>query len=82
MASLTSNVVQDALTWLEENQDTPIETLKFAGEQAKSLSSAGGNDYDGDEKPEVPGTAASIKCSDCGKLFSSAERAQYHATRT
>lgn len=76
------NTVQDALTWLDENQDTPLETLKAASEQVNSSTPAGGNDYDGDEKPEIPGTAASIKCSDCGKLFSSAERAQYHATRT
>ncbi|KAH0613188.1 uncharacterized protein H6S33_009568 [Morchella sextelata] len=76
--------LQDALTWLDQNQDIPLETLRAATEQAGSSSSApeDGNDYDGDEKSEIPGTAASMKCSDCGKLFSSAERAQYHATRT
>ncbi|KAL0638507.1 hypothetical protein Q9L58_002443 [Maublancomyces gigas] len=75
--------LQDALTWLEENQDTPIETLKTTEPTSLTSSTVGGaNDYDGDEKPEIPGTAASIKCSDCGKLFSNADRAQYHATRT
>ncbi|RPA90067.1 hypothetical protein L873DRAFT_1821772, partial [Choiromyces venosus 120613-1] len=80
--------LQDALTWLEKNEGTPIEQLKGSGDQPLDSGSSsvptgsGGDDYDGDEKPEIPGTAASIKCSECGKLFSDAVRAEYHATRT
>ncbi|KAL7268161.1 hypothetical protein RUND412_009230 [Rhizina undulata] len=77
--------LQDALTWLEETQDKPIEELE--GPAQPSTAVAGGTEETGDDaydddKPEIPGTAASLKCTDCGKLFSSPERAQYHATRT
>ncbi|KAG0637658.1 ubiquitin-related domain-containing protein [Tuber brumale] len=80
--------LQDALTWLEKNEETPIEQLKGSTDQLFDHGSSsvptgnGGDDYDGDEKPEIPGTAASIKCSECGKLFSDSVRAEYHATRT
>ena len=86
--SLTSTVVQDALTWLEKNEETPMEQLKGSDDRPLNPGSSsvpvgsGGDEYDGDEKPEIPGTAASIKCSECGKLFSDAVRAEYHATRT
>jgi len=80
--------LQDALTWLEKNEETSIEQLRGPADQPLNSGSSsvaagsGGDDYDGDEKPEIPGTAASIKCSECGKLFSDAVRAEYHATRT
>lgn len=80
--------LQDALTWLEKNEETPMEQLKGSDDQPLNPGSSsvptgsGGDEYDGDEKPEIPGTAASIKCSECGKLFSDAVRAEYHATRT
>ncbi|PWW75309.1 hypothetical protein C7212DRAFT_281028 [Tuber magnatum] len=80
--------LQDALTWLEKSEETSIEQLKGSADQPLNPGSpsiptgSGGDDYDGDEKPEIPGTAASIKCSECGKLFSDAVRAEYHATRT
>lgn len=65
-----------------------MEQLKGSDDQPLNPGSSsvpagsGGDEYDGDEKPEIPGTAASIKCSECGKLFSDAVRAEYHATRT
>jgi len=43
---------------------------------------SGGDECNGDEKPEIPGTAASTKRSESGKLFSDAARAEYHATIT
>ena len=77
--------VQDALTWLDKNADKSVEELTASGaseqpaEDAEASSS--GLDADGDQA-ETTGTAASLKCTDCGKLFSSPARAEYHATRT
>ncbi|KAF8252896.1 hypothetical protein K440DRAFT_680754 [Wilcoxina mikolae CBS 423.85] len=78
--------LQDAIEWLDKNQDKPIEELDGSAstEQAlgaASASTSGSLDADGD-RAETTGTAASLKCMDCGKLFSSPERAEFHATRT
>ncbi|KAI5812598.1 ubiquitin-related domain-containing protein [Pyronema omphalodes] len=77
--------LHDAIEWLDKNSETPIEQLK-GGATASSSSAAPAGDSeelnaDGDIA-EVTGTAASLKCSDCGALFSSADRAQFHAART
>jgi hypothetical protein len=87
LAMTKAKGLHDALEWLDKNQDRPIEELRgsySSGEQAIAGSSAhasGGLDTDGD-KEETTGTAASLKCLDCGKLFSTPARAEFHATRT
>ena len=48
---------------------------------AAAAASSGTKDADGDQVEEE-GAAASLKCTDCGKLFSSPEKAQWHASRT
>jgi hypothetical protein len=75
--------VQDAIEWLDKNQEKSLDEIRgsSSGEQAVGSSSSSGLDADGDQA-ETTGTAASLKCTDCGKLFSSPERAQFHATRT
>jgi len=77
--------VQDAIEWLDKNSSKSLDELT-SSTPAQALgsapsSSSGDLDADGD-RAEASGTAASLKCSDCGKLFSSPERAQFHATRT
>jgi hypothetical protein len=79
--------VQDALEWLDKTQNVPIDELNDAGSAGQQIvdtpssSSGGAFDADGD-KAETTGAAASLKCMDCGKLFSSPERAEFHASRT
>jgi len=84
-AERSTLAVQDAIEWLDKNSSKPLEELTSTT-PAQALggaaaASAGDLDADGD-RVEASGTAASLKCTDCGKLFSSPERAQFHATRT
>jgi len=78
--------LQDALEWLDKTQNVPIDELNDTGSPGQQTvdtpsSSGGALDADGD-KAETTGAAASLKCTDCGKLFSSPERAEFHASRT
>jgi hypothetical protein len=70
---LTPTPVQQALTWLEENQDKPLEELQ-AGQAADEEQST----------PSVPSgeTAMSLVCNECGKKFRTHDQASFHASKT
>lgn len=76
MLTLTS--VQQALTWLEETQDKPLEELQAAAQTAAPAA-------EGEEgAPSIPeGTAAhSLVCNECGKKFRNHDQASFHASKT
>lgn len=67
--------LQDALTWLESNQDTNIEELEAT---TRDLTAT-------DPKDSVEASAAeakSYRCNDCGKLLKNWDAVQFHAERT
>jgi hypothetical protein len=68
------------LTWLESNESKTLEELQQAESSKSATAGASGEVGEDGEQTELPGTAASLKCSDCGKLFSTPERAQFHAS--
>lgn len=76
--------MQGALEWLENNQDKPLEELVAA-----SSANAAGDD-DADDADEVKaniealesGSAKSLVCNDCGKLFKNQDLASFHASKT
>lgn len=75
--------LQDAIEWLDQNQDKPLDELRGGSSTSSSNEQATGGRLDADgDQAEATGTSASLKCTDCGKLFSTPERAQFHATRT
>ncbi|KAI5784555.1 ubiquitin-related domain-containing protein [Geopyxis carbonaria] len=80
LAADRTNGLQDAIDWLDKNQERSLQEIESEGGLDKPLTEKG-QDEDGD-KVEEAGTAASLKCTDCGKLFSSPERAQFHAARS
>jgi len=69
--------VQQALTWLEETQDKPLEEL-----QAAQASAAADEDEEGG--PSIPSgeTAQSLVCNECGKKFRNHDQASFHASKT
>ncbi|KAK3307899.1 ubiquitin-related domain-containing protein, partial [Chaetomium strumarium] len=73
--------LQQALTWLEENQDKPLEEL-----QASQASAATAGEGEGDEEgaPSIPSgvTAQSLVCNECGKKFRNHDQASFHASKT
>jgi DNA repair exonuclease SbcCD ATPase subunit len=73
--------VQGALTWLEENQDKPLEELQA---QASNASAEDDDQDEGAPKiPDVDGqNAKSLVCNECGKRFKNQALAEYHATKT
>lgn len=75
-AILTANAVQQALNWLEENQDKPLEELQA------SQAAAGG--AEGEAGPSMPTgeTAMSLVCNECGKKFRNHDQASFHASKT
>lgn len=79
-ARLTSPIVQDAIQWMEDNQDKSVESLtQVSG--AKTEGKLSTSDAPEDEE-DVPASAASLRCADCGKLFRNAQQAEYHAIKT
>ncbi|KAL2021797.1 hypothetical protein VTK56DRAFT_6571 [Thermocarpiscus australiensis] len=68
--------LQQALNWLEENQDKPLDEL-----QGGQTSSGGGEQS---ASPSVPGgeTAHSLVCNECGKRFRNHDQASFHASKT
>ena len=65
--------MQDAIDWLDKNQDTPLEDIKStatdtAEEEAPALQA-------GEE-------ARSLVCNECGKKFRGTSQAEWHATKT
>ncbi|KAF3353644.1 hypothetical protein VdG1_08311 [Verticillium dahliae VDG1] len=84
LAVKKSGGLQGALEWLENNQDKPLEELVAA-----SSANAAGDD-DADDADEVKaniealesGSAKSLVCNDCGKLFKNQDLASLHASKT
>ena len=74
LASKATGSLQDAIDWLEKNQDTPIDELQAAQTSASTS----------DEPPALqPGEEAhSLVCEDCGKKFRSTAQAEWHASKT
>lgn len=77
--------LQDAITWLDKNSETSIDELeaKFGGSSsgaAKKADAADGEEEEEDQA-KLAQDAKSLKCTDCGKLFSTPERAQFHAIK-
>lgn len=84
----------DAITWLGDNEDVPIEELEAtegggSGEAATpaAMGPSGeedpfGEQGEGDGRSAVGPEAKSLKCSDCGKLFNTNLKAEFHASRT
>ncbi|SPN97518.1 related to chicken h-caldesmon, Uso1p and YKL201c [Cephalotrichum gorgonifer] len=85
LAIKRAGALNQALEWLEKNQDTPLDEL-LADAKAKEE----------DEEEEEEGEGANIKvnpskegggvkslvCNDCGKRFKDADFASYHASKT
>jgi len=78
----------DAITWLGDNEDVPIEELeaKEGGGSREAATSVEEDPYgeqgEGDGRSAVGPEAKSLKCSDCGKLFNTKPKAEFHASRT
>ncbi|KAL2269177.1 hypothetical protein VTJ83DRAFT_4023 [Remersonia thermophila] len=73
--------LQEALTWLEETQDKPLEELQAAQATAGG---AAEEEEEGAAGPSIPSGqhAASLVCNDCGKRFRSHAEASFHASKT
>jgi hypothetical protein len=71
-------LVQQALNWLEENQDKPLEELQAN----QATADAAGADEEG--APSIPSgeTASSLVCNECGKKFRNHAEASFHASKT
>lgn len=72
-------IVNQALEWLEKNQDTPLDELVAdakADEEDEEMSNI---NVEGQEGAEG---AKSLVCNDCGKRFRNADLASYHASKT
>ena len=78
LATKATGSLQDAIDWLEKNQDTPLDELQAAQASSASASTSA------DEPPALqPGEEArSLVCDDCGKRFRSTAQAEFHASRT
>ncbi|KAK4670588.1 uncharacterized protein QC763_213110 [Podospora pseudopauciseta] len=76
-AKKTGNL-QQALDWLEANQDKSLEEL-----QAQNQASAEDEDED-TTGANIPSgeTAKSLVCNECGKKFRNHDQATFHATKT
>ncbi|KXX81927.1 UBX domain-containing protein 1 [Madurella mycetomatis] len=68
--------LQQALNWLEANQDKPLEEL-----QASQAAASGA---EGQADPSMPTgeTAMSLVCNECGKKFRNHDQASFHASKT
>lgn len=71
------HAVQGALTWLEQNQDKPLEKLQADAEA---------DDEDAEDEPKIPAidgeVAKSLVCNDCGKKFKNSAEVNFHATKS
>ncbi len=70
--------MQQALTWLEETQDKPLEELQAAAQTAAPA------DQDEEGGASIPSgtTAQSLVCNECGKKFRNHDQASFHASKT
>ncbi len=75
---LTNRAVQDAIDWLGNNQDRPLDDIKT--EIAEEEEAAGPKVT---TAPIATGEEAhSLVCNDCGKKFSTHAMAEFHASKT
>ncbi|ERT01783.1 UBX domain protein [Sporothrix schenckii 1099-18] len=89
LAVKRSGGLQGALTWLEETQDTPLETLKASSATAAAKDGADG-ELDDDEGATAAAISAlesgqeakSLVCNECGKKFRSQATAEFHASKS
>ena len=70
-------VVQNALEWLEKNQDKTLEEISGADNSTKA-------ENEEEDGPALkPGEQAqSLQCQDCGKRLKSTAQAEFHAAKT
>ncbi|KAF2085849.1 putative UBX domain protein [Saccharata proteae CBS 121410] len=66
-----SGSLQNAIDWLEKNQDKSIDDIK-----AEEASDAGPPD------PQPGEEARSLKCNECGKMFRTQAQAEFHASKS
>jgi UBX domain-containing protein 1/4 len=71
MAMSESGGLQDAITWLEKNQDKSIEDIRAENESAAQEKAA-----------EAEAEAKSLVCNECGKKFKGTTSAEFHATKS
>ena len=71
--------VNQALEWLEKNQDTPLDELLADAKADEEDQEMANIDVDA---REGGGTMKSLVCNDCGKRFRNADLASYHASKT
>lgn len=74
LASNATGSLQDAIDWLEKNQDTPIDEL-----QTKQAAAAADEEPPALKEGEV---AKSLVCDDCGKRFRSTDQASFHNSKS
>ncbi|KAG5962721.1 hypothetical protein E4U57_006839 [Claviceps arundinis] len=78
-----SGGLQDALQWLEDNQDKSLDEI-----QAAEASKAQDDDEEEDAETKAKiaeletGNARSLVCNECGKRFRNHDLATFHATKT
>jgi hypothetical protein len=72
--------VQQALNWLEENQDKPLEELQAS--QTAPAAAAGEGAQEGTTSAHSGDTAHSLVCNECGKRFRNHDQASFHASKT
>lgn len=71
--------VQQALNWLEENQDKSLEELQAAQSSAHA---AAQDEQEGGPSMPSGESAKSLVCNDCGKKFRTHDQASFHASKT
>lgn len=71
--------VNQALEWLEKNQDKPLDELQADAKADEEDEEMANINVDASE--EGAG-AKSLVCNDCGKQFRNADLASYHASKT
>jgi len=76
-ANIYPLVVQDALQWLEDNQDKSLEEI--TGPAPTSTADDPAEEAPALKEGEV---AKSMVCNDCGKKFRSVAQAEFHAEKT
>ncbi|KAK4147943.1 uncharacterized protein C8A04DRAFT_23733 [Dichotomopilus funicola] len=70
--------LQQALTWLEENQEKPLEELQAA----QTTAGATRGEEEGEASVPSGETASSLVCNECGKKFRNHDQASFHASKT
>ncbi|KAF7544181.1 hypothetical protein G7046_g9842 [Stylonectria norvegica] len=75
--------LQDALQWLEDNQDKSLEDIQAAAADAKKEEDETADETQARITEIESGQAArSLVCNDCGKRFRNQDLASYHAGKT